>query len=287
MSTLVMKFGGRLLTDAKSIGRVAQVILAETLAWKRMVVVISAMAGVTNTLNQAADLAAARNATGYRHAVAGLRARHLDVIAALLNSEAARHDLTERLDRLLFDVLSVCDSAMTSREVSPRDRDSILSVGERMIVDILTAFVRQEGLRAAAVDATSLVVTDERHLNANPLIDLIDERVDRVLRPLLDAGIVPLVTGFIGETRNGAVTTLGRGGSDFTATILAASLHADEVWMWTNVDGVSSRRCPTRKSANCPISARTFCTRAPSSRCCRTVSRCASATRSTSITPGR
>jgi aspartate kinase len=240
MSTLVMKFGGRLLTDAKSIARVAQVILAETLAWKRMVVVISAMAGVTDTLNQAADLAAGRNATGYRRAVAGLRVKHLGVIEALLNSEAARRDLTEQLDRVLFDVLSVCDVGMTSREVSPRDRDSILAAGERLIVDILTAFVRQEGLRTAAIDATSLIVTDERHLNANPLIDLVDERVDRVLRPLLDAGIVPLVTGFIGETRNGVVTTLGRGGSDFTATILAASLHADEVWMWTNVDGVMS-----------------------------------------------
>jgi aspartate kinase len=240
MSTLVMKFGGKLLADAKSITRVAQVILAETLAWKRMVVVVSAMAGVTDTLSRAADLAAARNATGYRREVANLRAMHLNVITALFNSKAVQHDLTLHLDGLLFDVLSVCDAATTSREVSPRDRDAVLAAGERMIIDILTAFVRQEGLRAAAVDATSLIVTDDRHLNANPLIDLIDERVDRVLRPLLDAGIVPLVTGFIGETRSGVVTTLGRGGSDFTATILAASLHADEVWMWTNVDGVMS-----------------------------------------------
>src|SRR2546421_659299 len=146
-----MKFGGSLTADAKRISRVAQVIMAESLAWQRMVVVVSAMAGTTDLLGRATNLAAARNAAGYRR-----------------------------------------------------------------------------------------IVSDDRHQSANPLLDRIDERVEQVLRPLLDAGIVPIVTGFIGATRNGVLTTLGRGGSDYTATILAASVRADEVWMWTSVDGVMS-----------------------------------------------
>jgi aspartate kinase len=109
-----------------------------------------------------------------------------------------------------------------------------------MIVRILTALVRKEGLSAVAVDAASLIVTDDRYQNANPMPDLIEDRVDQVLRPLIDANLVPIITGFIGATRTGTVTTLGRGGSDYTATLLASSLHADEVWIWTAVDGVMS-----------------------------------------------
>src|SRR6266571_3044943 len=108
MATLVMKFGGSLTVDAKRITRVAQVILSETQAWKRMVVVISAMAGATDMLTRAVDLALARDAAGYRRAVATLRADHLAVISALFDDKAAQRDLVRRVDQLLFDVLSVC-----------------------------------------------------------------------------------------------------------------------------------------------------------------------------------
>jgi aspartate kinase len=240
MSTLVMKFGGSLTADARRIARVAQVILAETLAWQRMVVVVSAMGGVTDDLNRAVELAAARNAAGYHRVIADVRSRHIEVIETLFTSAASRCDLVAHVDRLLFDVLNICDAVLARREALPRDRDLVMAAGERMMIYILAALVRQEGLRAAAVDATSLIITDDRYQNANPLMDLIDERVDTILRPLLDEGIVPLVTGFIGATRSGIVTTLGRGGSDFTTTILAASLHAEEIWIWTHVDGVMS-----------------------------------------------
>lgn len=239
MATLVMKFGGSLTADARRINRVAQVIMAESLAWDHMIVVVSAMAGATDMLNRAIELAANRD-TGYRALVSKLRQQHIEVIDTLFENEAAQRDLVSYIDRLLFDVLALCDTVFTRREAVPRDRDSAMSVGERIMVHILAALVRQEGLKIAPVDATSLIVTDERYMNANPLIDLIDERVDQVIRPLFDAGIVPLITGFIGVSRTGMVTTLGRGGSDYTATILAASLHADEIWMWTSVDGVMS-----------------------------------------------
>ncbi|HLY29295.1 MAG TPA: aspartate kinase [Aggregatilineales bacterium] len=240
MATLVMKFGGSLTADARGINRVAQVIMAESLAWDHLVVVISSMAGVTDALLQAVERASAHDGPGYRKIVANLRRKHVEAIETLIESEALRADLIEQIDRLLFDVLSVCDAAFSRREALPRDRDRAMAAGERMIVRILTALVRKEGLGAAAVDAASLIVTDERHQNANPMPDLIEDRVDQVLRPMIEANFVPLITGFIGATRTGAVTTLGRGGSDYTATLLASSLHADEVWIWTAVDGVMS-----------------------------------------------
>src|SRR5258708_8251109 len=240
MATLVMKFGGSLTADPRHINRVAQVIMAESLAWDHMLVVISAMAGNIDALNRMVGFAAEGGAGCYSAIVAALREKHVDAVEALLESEPLRRDLIDRIDRLLFDVLAVCDQVMGRREALPQDRDAAMSAGERMMVEILSALVRLEGLNTATVDAASVIVTDERHLSATPLVDKIDERVEQVIRPLLEAGIVPLVTGFIGAARTGTITTLGRGGSDYTATLLAASLHADEVWMWTSVDGVMS-----------------------------------------------
>jgi aspartate kinase len=240
MATLVMKFGGSLTADARRIIRVAQVITAESLAWDRLVVIVSAMAGVTDTLGRMIEQAAARDTAAYRRTLTAIREEHITIVETLFDNEALRQDLIRQIDRILFDTMSVCDAVIAKREVLPRDRDVVMAAGERLIVQILTALVRQEGLQAAAVDAASIIVTDDRHLSANPLIDMIEQRVEQVIRPILDAGIVPIITGFIGMTRGGVVTTLGRGGSDYTATILAASLHADEVWMWTSVDGVMS-----------------------------------------------
>lgn len=240
MATLVMKFGGSLMADARRISQVAQVIHAESLAWNHMVVVVSAMAGATDALLQATTLAITGNAIGYRRRIAALRNNHIAVIRALFEGRALQDSLIAQLDRILFNALTVCDRVATNREALGRDRDVILAVGEKMIVPILTALVRQEGLRTAFIDAESLIVTDDTYQNAHPLPDLIDERVDRIVRPMLNVGIVPIIGGFIGATVKGTLTTLGRGGSDYTATLLAVSLRAEEVWIWTNVDGVMS-----------------------------------------------
>ncbi|MBX3083975.1 MAG: aspartate kinase [Anaerolineae bacterium] len=240
MATLVMKFGGSLTSDVKRLTRVAQVIMAESLAWKRMIVVVSAMAGATDTLSQAIEQAALHNAPGYRRAVAELRESHLGLLMALFPSLPIQHMLTAQLDNTLSTVLTTCDRIYAHREALPRDRDIVMATGEQMMVPIVTALVRQEGLQTASVNAESVMITDDKHQNAHPLLDVIDERVEQVIRPLLESGIVPIIAGFVGATKTGAVTTLGRGGSDYTATTLAASLRADEVWIWTTVDGVMS-----------------------------------------------
>jgi aspartokinase len=123
-ATLVMKFGGSLLVDARNIARVAQVILAEALAWDRMVVVVSAMTGVTNAISNAVNLAVQHNASGYRQVVAELRHQHLEIIAALFENPTQQNALTRRIDQLLFDVLTVCDRvAGSERDATPRERD--------------------------------------------------------------------------------------------------------------------------------------------------------------------
>jgi aspartokinase/homoserine dehydrogenase 1 len=240
MATLVMKFGGSLTADAEHLSRVAQVIVSESEAWNRLVVVVSAKRGATDTLNEAVNLAAARNAAGYRRAIATLRDEHLHIIRALFQDELIRKNLIDHVDRCLFDALAVCDRALSNRTAIPRDRDEAMAVGEKIMVNILTSLLRQEGLRAATVDAETLIITDSSYQNAHPMVDLIDERVERFLRPLLEVEIIPVIAGFVGATQKGVITTLGRGGSDYTATLLAASLRADEVWMWTRVDGVMS-----------------------------------------------
>jgi len=238
-----MKFGGSLAADARSIQQIARVTLAEALAWDRMLVVISAMAGVTDRLSAATRLAEQKDAQGYRKVVHTIREQHRAIVVAVLNSEAAQASLLRKLDGWLFDALAVCDRVSARHSEAAmlaRECDAVMSVGERLMVEIVTALLQQNGLRCALIDSAALIPTDEHFQNANPLPDKLEERADSLLRPVLNAGVVAITSGFIGATLGGAVTTLGRGGSDYTATLLAAALRADEVWMWTRVDGIMS-----------------------------------------------
>jgi aspartokinase/homoserine dehydrogenase 1 len=238
-----MKFGRSLTSDAEHLARIMHVIRQEHEAWERLAVVVSAKSGVTDELNHAIDLARSEGNVGYRRAIAKLRADHqalIDQLFADRVDEPIRRHLMAQIDQRLFDVMIVCDRASNGPEAAPRDRDAAMAVGEQIMVHIVTALLRKEGLNVVQVEAASLIITDNSHQNAHPLTDLIDDRVERILRPILDDGVIPVIAGFIGATRSGAITTLGRGGSDYTATILGAALRADEVWMWTGVDGIMS-----------------------------------------------
>jgi aspartate kinase len=124
------------------------------------------------------------------------------------------------------------------RELTPRARDSIASLGERLSVPLVAAGLQQSGVASEPIEATEVVVTDSYHGAADPLMDMTRKRCHARLLPLLQQGVVPVVTGFIGATPEGVLTTLGRGGSDYSATILGAALDADEVLIWTDVDGL-------------------------------------------------
>ncbi|MEW5720345.1 MAG: aspartate kinase, partial [Chloroflexota bacterium] len=123
-------------------------------------------------------------------------------------------------------------------EVTPRALDAVASLGERLILPILAQALRERGAATEAIEATELIITDDNFTQASPVMDATRNKARARLMPLLQQGVLPVTTGFLGATRAGVVTTLGRGGSDYTATILSNALDADEAWIWTDVDGV-------------------------------------------------
>ncbi|HOU14000.1 MAG TPA: aspartate kinase [Anaerolineae bacterium] len=238
MKTLVMKFGGTSVGGAPAVAQAAAIVQEQAQAWEHLVVIVSAMRGVTDALIQGARTAASGDGQTYPALVTDLRVKHTLAVAELLNDTDERAALLKTLDGYLDEFATFCRSVQVLGEVTPRAMDAISSLGERMNARIVAARMRQMGLRSEAVDATELIVTDRRFQQAAPLMDLTRARTQARLLPLLEAGIVPVVTGFIGATEDGITTTLGRGGSDYSASILGAALDADEVWTWTDVDGV-------------------------------------------------
>ena len=238
MTTLVIKFGGTSVGSVDAIGQAAEIVLVQAQGWKRLVAVVSAMSGVTDALTQGARSAAHGDEATYRAIVADLRVRHYRVVDELLDPNGERAALLSTVDEYLDEFAAFCHSVHVLGEVTPRAMDAITSLGERINARVLAALLRQQGGRSEAVDATELIVTDETFQNAVPLMEASRERVVARLSPVLEEGVIPIVTGFIGASESGVTTTLGRGGSDYSAAILGDCLNADEVWIWTDVDGV-------------------------------------------------
>lgn len=238
MSTLIMKFGGTSIGSVKAHTQAADIVLEQAREWDRLVVVISAMSGVTDLLIKGAQTASHGDDQTYQGVVEDLRNRHYRVVNELLDGNGEQAHIQASVDQYLDDYVVFCNSIHVLGELTPRAMDVISSFGERINARILAAFLRQQGLQSEAVDSTELIITDEKFQNAVPLMDLTRNHVNRLLTPLLKRGVVPVVTGFIAATENGVTTTLGRGGSDYSASILGVCLEADEVWIWTDVDGV-------------------------------------------------
>jgi aspartate kinase len=238
MTTLVMKFGGTSVGNAQAMGQSAAIILEHAPLWEHLAVVISAMSGVTDALTKGARTAASGDDRTYRTIVAELRIQHYRAVDELLGDDGERARLLSTVDEYLDEFATFCRSIYVLGEVTPRAMDAVTSLGERLSARILSALLRRWGARSEAVDATDLVVTDDTFQNAVPLMDATCARITSHLVPVLDEGVIPIVTGFIGATGDGVTTTLGRGGSDYSAAILGVCLDAAEVWTWTDVDGV-------------------------------------------------
>jgi aspartate kinase len=238
MRTLVMKFGGTSVGSPEAIRQAADIILEHAPQWDHLVVVVSAMSGVTDALTKGALTAAAGDDQTYRAVVADLRALHYRAVDQLLPPEGERGALFAIVDEYLDTFDTFCRSIHVLGEVTPRAMDAVTSLGERISARIVAAYLRRRGVKSEAVDATELVITDDTFQNAAPLMEETRARVQSRLIPMLEAGVLPIVTGFIGATREGITTTLGRGGSDYSAAILADCLDAQELWIWTDVDGV-------------------------------------------------
>jgi len=233
----VMKFGGTSVGDADCIARGSQIV-ARAAKEKPCVVVVSAMSGVTNRLIEAAKTAQGGNAEGAAAILEAIRKQHETALLALIRQEPSRAQLQQRMEEVFAEGGRLCEGTSLLRELTPRTLDAISSLGERLSAPLVAAAVNELGIRSESVEATELIVTDGYHGGAEPQMEPTRQKSQARLRPLLENGIVPIVTGFIGATAEGELTTLGRGGSDYSATILGAALDAEEVIIWTDVDGV-------------------------------------------------
>lgn len=232
-----MKFGGTSVGDAACIARAAQII-AEGASAGKCVAVVSAMSGVTNRLIEAAKAAQSGNAKGALAILDELAAKHESTLEAVVKNEAERANVSEKMRQVFADGRRFCEGTALLRELSPRTLDTISSLGERLSAPLVAAAVKELGVSGASVESSELIVTDDFHGGADPLMSETRAKSQVKIFPLLEQGIVPVVTGFIGATEDGELTTLGRGGSDYSATILGAALDAEEVIIWTDVDGV-------------------------------------------------
>ena len=235
---LVMKFGGTSVGSADAIKKAVNIITEHHQQHPRLVVVASAMSGITNRLLFCANAAAEGNWNDYTQGISAIENQHIQTISALGLSESILHPLTADIRAIIKQLRNYCASIETMGEVTRRGLDAIASLGERMNVRQISALLNEKKIDNKVVEADSLIITDAAFQNAKPKREQTLERSRSVLAPLLDAGVIPIITGFIGATEKGIPTTLGRGGSDYSASILGDCLHAEAVWTWTDVDGV-------------------------------------------------
>ncbi|NLX08075.1 MAG: aspartate kinase [Chloroflexi bacterium] len=238
MATLTMKFGGTSVGSADAMQQVAEIVRRAYDDGHRVLVVSSAMGGVTNMLIEGARTAAAGDASRYQVLAATLRTMHETPIRTLLQSEVERIALHDEIDALLDEFETLCYGIYVLREASPKAMDKVCSLGERMCVPLISALLRQRGIPSMTLSASYLIVTDDQFQNAGVCFEETEAAVRREVLPLLNKRVVPVVTGFIGATRDGVITTLGRSGSDYSAALLGAYVDSDGVIIWTDVDGV-------------------------------------------------
>ena len=233
----ILKFGGTSLGNVSAILGAVDIIQSAA-ANGELVVVVSAIAGVTNKLIEAAQGSEAGDRETVSTILQELKLRHTEAANSLIHSPEGRDALNQKMAALFDECEQFCVGTRLLRELTPRTRDAISGLGERLSAPLVAAVLRDRGVACESVEATDLIVTNSNHGCAEPLMDLTSERCQIRLRPFLRQRIVPIVTGYIGATEGGLLTTLGRGGSDYSATILGAALDATEVVIWTDVDGV-------------------------------------------------
>ena len=233
---LVMKFGGTSVGSAARMKAAADLIAAYA-AKRPVVAVVSAMSKITDLLLDTTRLAEADDQTGIDRNLAQLESRHLEAAKELVSaSELAT--VSGQIAELIGEFRRIVSGMQMLGYRPARAVDEAIAFGERLSALLVSSHLRSRGLKAEAVNAAEAIVTDAVFNNASPLIDATREKAQARILPILRGGAIPIVTGFNGATVEGWPTTLGRGGSDFSASILAAALDATELWIWTDVDGI-------------------------------------------------
>ena len=233
---IVVKFGGTSVGDAAAIERATEIVRGRLA--RRPLVVVSALAGATNALLAIAEQAGKGQLIGALRGVEALRERHLAETAALLGEDGAGLEVASDLSATFDELASLAEALSVLGHVTPRSLDAIAAMGERLSSELVVAVLCARGVPAALINASDVMITDDHFTRAEPQAELIADAAQRIIRPSLASGVTPVVGGFVGATRAGVVTTLGRGGSDYSAALLGAALHAEAIEIWTDVDGM-------------------------------------------------
>ena len=232
-----MKFGGTSMGSAERI-RAAAKLTAEQWALQPVAIVVSAMSQVTDLLLDTLRKAEAGDEADLKHNLDQLSKRHVEACYALSLPEDRQDRALREIDGLIQEFTRIAKGMMMLGERPPRSVDEAVATGERLSALLMAEYLGSQGVRAKAVNAGQVIATDAFFGNASPLMEQTRERAGKVLRPLLAQKVLPVITGFNGSTLDGRPTTLGRGGSDFSASTVAAAMDAAELWIWTDVDGI-------------------------------------------------
>ncbi len=238
--TLVMKFGGTSVGTPEAMAQAVRIVRECHEQWPRVIVVTSALSTVTNLLLDNATGAARGEVQTFYKAEARLRTLHHAIADGLISDLARRAQVRQDINHLIAEFINLFQAISVLGEATPRALDAVASLGERMSVRLLAAALEDIGRPAQFVEANHLIITDDCFQNAHPNFADTEKHTRQFLEPILAQNRIPIITGFLGGTPEGITTTLGRGGSDYSAGILGAVLPADEVWIWTDVDGVMS-----------------------------------------------
>lgn len=236
---LVMKFGGTSMGSAERI-QVAARICSEQGKQRPLLAVVSAMSGVTDLLLGALRHAEADDESGIEASIRSLTDRHEKTCHELLHDSARCERAMAGVRELIGDFHRIAHGMLMLGDRPPRSVDEAIAIGERLSALMMAEYLEASGISARAINGGDVIVTDAVFGNATPIMEATRRKASDCIRPLLANGVLPVVTGFNGATADGRPTTLGRGGSDFSASILAASLDASELWIWTDVDGIMS-----------------------------------------------
>jgi len=236
---IVMKFGGSLLDEEKKIRNVINIIKSYYSLDFEIVVVVSALYGITDKISVLCDEIKQVNRNSLNLFLKNIEDIHINLVEKVIQDKNDKHKLLHLLKDLLNEFRDVLLGISILKDVTPKSRDYLLSFGERLSTPIVSFALKSIGINSVFLNGKEVgILTDSNFGDAKPLMNTTKLRVHHKIEPLLKEKIIPVVTGFIGFDQNGNTTTIGRGGSDYSATIIAASINANEVWLWGDVNGL-------------------------------------------------
>lgn len=230
-----MKFGGTSVEDATAIRNITEIVRKEIP--RHPLVVVSACAGVTNQLLQTASLASQGKKDDALQIVASLEGRHKKIVKELFDTDTTRF-LHKHIAVFAEELAALVNGVSILGELTSRSLDTFAAYGERMSSFIVHHYFEARKLRSFLVDSRSFMITDEQFTKAVPMFDIVEHKLREIVQPKIDNNYVVVTQGFIGSTQSGITTTVGRGGSDYSAAIIGALLGAEDIQIWTDVDGI-------------------------------------------------